>query len=551
TALPSGLVLLPPTFLGFTLWKPGHFGSLASPAMRLSLWASHSLTAGWSVVFLSSTVSSPASHLIQLTNYFFTNFVPGWLYKALNNKHKEQSLCLKKRWMVLTQDSLDVYRSSVCGTKKLGSLVLSSLCCVEQPGEKQHTDTGFWGISVHGRTCTFRLFSRLVTEASRWMPIATATQRLLTELRHYVTDPHAIEQFYKRNPILRYSSHPLQSPLTPIPYGKPGVNKCSGKNYGPLQEEALHIYNTLLMLHSMHDPFRAFRDVLQTCLDLPHLRDELYCQLVKQTVNVPNNRLPAAMLCWQLLACTCVTFPPNRTLLRYVRFHLKRIEQRHKQTIIGWYARFGLAGLHRTSIRSLAPSRTEMQAIARRQDLAVIVQCHVGGTCRVPINNHNTAGELVDQLLCGLAMEDCHNVFALFEQRGDTSTAIESHVLVVDVLAKFERSVPVFLFPPIEVLQPLSPYQAHESVLRGHFPASTETLQHLAALRLQYEMHNFSGQADLPGSAGLRAYYPLCQLRAWPGCRSTPPSLSNPSSMGGKQGKLAEMILMIRCKFCH
>ena len=34
---------------------------LVSPAMRLSLWASHSITAAWSVVFLSSTVSSPAS----------------------------------------------------------------------------------------------------------------------------------------------------------------------------------------------------------------------------------------------------------------------------------------------------------------------------------------------------------------------------------------------------------------------------------------------------------------------------------------------------------
>ena len=43
------------------LWKPRHFGSLASPAMRLSLWASHSLTAGRSVVFLFSTVSSPVS----------------------------------------------------------------------------------------------------------------------------------------------------------------------------------------------------------------------------------------------------------------------------------------------------------------------------------------------------------------------------------------------------------------------------------------------------------------------------------------------------------
>ena len=61
TALPSGLVLLPLTFLGFTLWKPRHFGSLVSPVMRLRLWASHSLTAGRSVVFLSSSVSSLVS----------------------------------------------------------------------------------------------------------------------------------------------------------------------------------------------------------------------------------------------------------------------------------------------------------------------------------------------------------------------------------------------------------------------------------------------------------------------------------------------------------
>ena len=51
---PLGLVLLPPTFLGFTLWKPRHFGSLASPAMRQSLWASHShrrLVGGLSVFY--------------------------------------------------------------------------------------------------------------------------------------------------------------------------------------------------------------------------------------------------------------------------------------------------------------------------------------------------------------------------------------------------------------------------------------------------------------------------------------------------------------------
>uniref|UniRef100_A0A8C4R675 FZ domain-containing protein n=1 Tax=Eptatretus burgeri TaxID=7764 RepID=A0A8C4R675_EPTBU len=58
TDLPSGLVLPP---LTFTPWKPRHLGSLVAHMMRMSLWVSHSLTTGRSVVFLSSTVSSPAS----------------------------------------------------------------------------------------------------------------------------------------------------------------------------------------------------------------------------------------------------------------------------------------------------------------------------------------------------------------------------------------------------------------------------------------------------------------------------------------------------------
>ena len=77
TALPSRLLLLPPTFLGFTLWKPRHFGSLASPAMRLSLWASHSLTAAWLVVFLSSTVSSPALLPLLSLRFVPTTFPQG------------------------------------------------------------------------------------------------------------------------------------------------------------------------------------------------------------------------------------------------------------------------------------------------------------------------------------------------------------------------------------------------------------------------------------------------------------------------------------------
>lgn len=51
--------------------------------------------------------------------------------------------------------------------------------------------------------------------------------------------------------------------------------------------------------------------------------------------------------------------------------------------------------------------------------------------------------------------------------------------------------------------------QAHESLISGHFPASEETLQHLAALRLQY-LHG-----DGAGRAGwsLGSVYPMGRLR--------------------------------------
>lgn len=55
----------------------------------------------------------------------------------------------------------------------------------------------------------------------------------------------------------------------------------------------------------------------------------------------------------------------------------------------------------------------------------------------------------------------------------------------------------------------LSFSQAHESLISGHFPASEETLQHLAALRLQY-LHG-----DGAGRAGwsLGSVYPIGRLR--------------------------------------
>lgn len=52
------------------------------------------------------------------------------------------------------------------------------------------------------------------------------------------------------------------------------------------------------------------------------------------------------------------------------------------------------------------------------------------------------ACEVVEKLLRGLAMEDCRNMFALFEHNDIVEKAIENRTVVADVLAKFEKSAP-------------------------------------------------------------------------------------------------------------
>lgn len=64
----------------------------------------------------------------------------------MKNSPKMSSLKLKKRWFVLTHNSLDYYKSSEKNALKLGTLVLNSLCSVVPPDEKIFKETGTEGL---------------------------------------------------------------------------------------------------------------------------------------------------------------------------------------------------------------------------------------------------------------------------------------------------------------------------------------------------------------------------------------------------------------------
>uniref|UniRef100_A0A671Z002 Unconventional myosin-X-like n=1 Tax=Sparus aurata TaxID=8175 RepID=A0A671Z002_SPAAU len=467
--------------------------------------------------------------------------VRGWLHKEMKSGAKSTSLKLKKRWFVLTTNSLDYYKSSERSASKLGTLVLNSLCSVVQPDEKVFKDTGYWNIIIHGRKHSYRLYTKMLNEAMRWanaiqgaidskVPIETPTQQLIRDIKESSLNVEAVEQTYWRNPILRYTQHPLHSPLLPLPYGDVSVHLQKEKGYTSLQDEAVKIFNSLQEMEAVSDPVPIIQGILQTCQDLRSLRDEVYCQLIKQTNHVPHPNSPANRAHWHLLTCMSCTFLPSRGILRYLKFHLKRVKELYPGTEIEMFAHFIGESLKKTKTREFVPSQEEIMALLTRQEMTTTVYCHGGGSCKISINSHTTAGEVVEKLIRGLAMEDSRNMFALFEHNNTIDRAVESRVLVADVLAKFERLAgseegeddgqwklyfKLYCFLDVESMPKEGVEfafmfeQAHESLTRGHFPAREETLQHLAALRLQFL---YGDKARVTWS--LENVYPVGRLRS-------------------------------------
>lgn len=128
----------------------------------------------------------------------------------------------RRAWFVLTRDSLDQFSSNGKGARRLGSLVLTSLCSVtgpeRRPKETGETSWGFfylpgqrprpaliaplrplfppglWSVTVSGRKHSVRLCSPRQAEAERWgvalreviaskAPLETPTQLLLRDIQ--------------------------------------------------------------------------------------------------------------------------------------------------------------------------------------------------------------------------------------------------------------------------------------------------------------------------------------------------------------------------------
>nr|XP_020463093.1 pleckstrin homology domain-containing family H member 3 isoform X2 [Monopterus albus] len=448
--------------------------------------------------------------------------VKGWLLREVRGNWIKQ----RRYWFVLSQDSLDYYSGPEKGARRLGTLVLTNLCSVIWPDKQTYKETGYWSITVYGRKHCYKLYTKHFNEAVHWAcaiqkiidtkaPVETPTQLLIRDIEENKFNPEIVEHIYQHNPILKYTQGPLYAPLLPFPYGSLEHTYHSGKGYGSVREEAVKLFNCLQQLESTREPIPIIQGVLQTCLDLRPLRDEVYCQLVKQTSYTPDPYSAAHLRYWQLLTCMSCTFLPGPTVLKYLRFHLKRIQSQSPESEMDNYASFISEALEKTKCRECVPSWEEIQMLMSRQEMLCTVHYPGPGSCQLYISSHTTANEVVQRMQEKLGLQESKNTFALYEQNALWEQPVAGSALIADILTSFSTKesesktqwklcfklyclldADSISANSIEYLFLFE--QCHEMVVRGQLPACEEDLQALAALRLQCLMGDFSTHAPCP-----------------------------------------------------
>ncbi|KAM6957767.1 pleckstrin homology domain-containing family H member 3 [Aplochiton taeniatus] len=448
--------------------------------------------------------------------------VKGWLLREVRSGWIKQ----RRYWFVLSQDSLDYYTNPEAGARRLGTLVLTSLCTVIWPDKQTYKETGYWSVTVYGRKHCYRLYTKHFNEAVHWAcgvqkvidtkaPVETPTQLLIRDIEENKFNPEVVEHIYQHNPILKYTTGPLYAPLLPFPYGSLEHTYHSGKGYSSVREEAVKLFNSLQQLEAAREPVPIIQGVLQTCLDLRPLRDEVYCQLVKQTsVAAPYGT--ARLRYWQLLTCMSCTYLPGPAVLKYLRFHLKRIQSQCPESEMDNYASFIGEALEKTRCRECVPSWEEIQVLMGRQEMLCTVHYPGPGSCQLYVSSHTTVNEVVRRIQEKLGLQESRNTFALFEQNALWERPVAGGTLVADILTGFENlstkepdSQWKLCFKlyclldadsiAVDSLEYLFLYeQCHEMVVRGQLPACEEDLEALAALRLQGLIGDFSTHSPCP-----------------------------------------------------
>ncbi|AWP17109.1 putative unconventional myosin-XV-like [Scophthalmus maximus] len=164
----------------------------------------------------------------------------------------------------------------------------------------------------------------------------------------------------------------------------------------------------------------CLRQILLLGKEKELLRDEIYCQVIKQTTNNPTKS--SCILGWQLLTLMTGFFPYSGTLQPYVTLHLNNISQDYEHPYQEM-ANVCLDNLQRSLSfggRRNIPSHIEMKALLADKTFRNIhIQLPGGGDFPIKIHSFSMAADVVEEFCKEIGISDLTEIreFSILSRR--------------------------------------------------------------------------------------------------------------------------------------
>ncbi|EFA75546.1 class VII unconventional myosin [Heterostelium album PN500] len=280
--------------------------------------------------------------------------------------------------------------------------------------------------------------------------------------------------------------------------------------------------------------FAPVKYILAKGLATESIRDEIYCQLIKQSTNTPT--LEMRLRVWELIHFVCATFVPTRKFIKYAVSYIKNTANTEtaaksvKDTASACYTilqRFN----HTIVPRKMVPSITELEALRELRPIFVRITMMDGSFKGYYIDSATSCAEASNELAIRAHLRPTNHGFSLVESVNGIERDLSADDKVADILSRVESLQATMsaklninfkiyfkkrLFMAVgdnnatEVESDLILQQVYSDLLNGHFFNNNEFLLSIGAMRLQMDSGDITEDivSWLPGNGRGKYYTP-------------------------------------------